>query len=84
MRYVEVAGLVGWQILSTGDAALTAVWWATCCARWSSAGRKLMPPKTDNIDRPTKHSLPLTKYTNLSSDGKWGDLVERKKICMYN
>ena len=33
-------------------------------------------PQTNNIDRPTKHSLPLTQLTNLPLSGKWGGFVD--------
>ena len=32
--------------------------------------------QTYNVDRPAKHSLPLSKLTNLSS-GNWDDFVDR-------
>ena len=37
--------------------------------------------KTNNIDRPTKHSLPLTKLTNFSSEWIVGLFCRLKNIC---
>ena len=44
----------------------------------------LMPAWTNNIDRPPKHSLPLTKLTNLSSESKVGWFCGLKKIWTVN
>ena len=38
------------------------------------------PVKNNNIDRPTKHSLPLTKLTNLTSEWNMGCFCRLKKI----
>ena len=38
----------------------------------------------NNIDRPTKHSLLLTKLTNLISEWKVGWFCRLKKICKVN
>ena len=39
---------------------------------------------TNNIDRPSTHSLPLAKLTNLSSEWKVSGFCRLKKICVVN
>ena len=45
-----------------------------------AAPRDTLESETNNIDRLTKHSLPLAKLTNLSSESKGGkDFVDNRK-----
>ena len=48
-----------------------------------STGR-VVHAETNNIDRPTKHSLPLVIMTNLASERNVGLFCGLKKICTVN
>ena len=57
-----------------------------CCLGTGLVPDNIQPTEYNSIDRPTKHSLPLTKLTNLSSEWKVGVIlkIEEKFYSQLN
>ena len=69
-RRSSASSSTAWRPSASGRTS----WWRL---RSCSRGRRT---ETNNIDRPTKHFLPLP----LPQSGKWGDFCRWNKICIVN